>query len=199
MLVLPWTPGTQAEQTLQIAEQALEGGVNWVVLRIRGLPPTACTEVAYALRSLTHACRVLFSVNPYPAVAEWVGAEGVHLPESAPPFTSGELLVGRSVHSVEVAQRFSREGADYLLVGHIYETATHPDEPARGLTLIRTIRAEVPLPLIAIGGITPERVGEVLQAGARGVAVMSGITQSPDPKRSALAYAEALGIESTGA
>jgi len=98
------------------------------------------------------------------------------------------------VHSLESAQRFHQESVDYLLVGHIFATATHPDEPARGLDWLRMMVQTVPVPMIAIGGITPERVGELLAVGARGVAVLSGIAHAPNPRDAAETYARALGL-----
>lgn len=195
MLVAPWTPQSDAESLLPRVEQALRGGVNWVMLRVRDLPPRLCLDLALELRRLTRATNALFSVNPYPALAEWADADGVHLPEhhlKSPLVPEPHRLVGYSVHSVERAQQAARAGADYLLVGTLYPTASHPDKAPEGVALVRAIAQAVPLPLIGIGGITPERVAECLTAGARGVAVLSGILDAPDPHQSATRYREAL-------
>ena len=82
-----------------------------------------------------------------------------------------------------------QEGADFLVVGNIYETLSHPGRPAGGLELVRST-AELGVPVIAIGGITPARVREVHAAGAYGVAAIRGLWHAPDPFAAALAMLE---------
>lgn len=193
MLILNYTPQTDAAQALWVAERALQGGVNWIMLRVRDLPPRLALDMGLQLRSLTHTANALLSVNPYPALAEWCAADTLHLPESAPPYTPhAPMMLGRSVHSVEAAIRAEAEGSNYLLVGTLYPTRSHPDKSPEGVALLQAVRAAVALPLIAVGGITPERVAECLQAGASGVAVITGITEATDPAEAAQAYRQAL-------
>jgi thiamine monophosphate synthase len=78
------------------------------------------------------------------------------------------------------------EGADFLVVGNIYETLSHPGRPAAGLTLV-TQTADLGLPVIAIGGITPERAADVKAAGAYGVAAIRGLWMAADPAAATLA------------
>jgi thiamine-phosphate diphosphorylase len=193
MLILPYQPGGDAAHLVQIAESALRGGVNWLMLRVRDLPASLCLELALELRRLTHEQNALFGVNPFPALAEWSGADALHLPEHAPyhPPPAGALL-GRSIHSIQAAQRAAAEGCDYLLVGTIYPTRSHPEKAPEGLAMLQAIRQAVALPLIAIGGITPERVAACLRAGAWGVAVASGIADAPDVEAAARRYRQAL-------
>ncbi|GBC94101.1 Thiamine-phosphate synthase [bacterium HR15] len=193
MLVLNYVPGTDAERIVQVAESALRGGVNWLMLRVRELPAPLCLDLAMELRRLTRKHNALLGVNPSPALAEWSEADALHLPEHAPfhPPLEGALL-GRSVHSVSAAQRAAAEGCHYLLVGTLYPTRSHPDQMPAGLPLLQAVRAAVALPLIAIGGITPERVTACLQAGAQGVAVISGIVDAPEPETAARHYWIAL-------
>ncbi|MER3559092.1 MAG: thiamine phosphate synthase, partial [Armatimonadota bacterium] len=170
---------------------ALAGGVNWLMLRIHDLPASVCIDIASELRRMARQTATLFSVNPYPVLAEWVEADGVHLPEHAlehPLAPSPNRLLGYSVHSEESAPRAVAAGADYLLVGTMYPTSSHPNKSPEGIPLMRAIARAVSVPLIAVGGITPERVSPCLQAGAIGVAVISGILGSPNPSLSAQAY-----------
>jgi len=193
MLVLPYTPQNDPARVVWVAEQALQGGVNWVLLRVRELPARLALEVALALRRLTQAHGAWLGVNPYPALAEWVQADALHLPETAPPYTPpAPMWLGRSVHSVDSARRAEAEGCHYLLVGTMFPTASHPDKPPEGIPLLQAVRAAVSVPLIAIGGITPERVAECIHAGAQGVAVLSGIADAPDPADAATRYWAAL-------
>ena len=92
--------------------------------------------------------------------------------------------IGASVHSLEAAA--AAVDADFLIVGNIYPTASHPGRPGSGLTLLRDI-VTLGRPVVAIGGITTERVAEVCAAGAWGVATIRALWHAPDPYRAALA------------
>jgi thiamine-phosphate diphosphorylase len=94
--------------------------------------------------------------------------------------------VGRSVHSAREAELAAREGADYLMVGNVYRTSSHPDRPPGGLALVRD-SARLGLPVIAIGGIDPARAAEVRDQGAYGVAAISALWGAANPAAAALA------------
>ena len=90
-------------------------------------------------------------------------------------------LIGVSAATVEEGQAAEREGADYLGVGAVYATATKADAGAPvGLARLREIRRAVRLPLVGIGGITPDNAAAVIQAGASGVAVITAVTHAED-------------------
>ncbi|MBT2292209.1 thiamine phosphate synthase [Paenibacillus albidus] len=91
------------------------------------------------------------------------------------------LRLGRSVHSAAEAEEAAMQGADYCLYGHVYPSASKPGQPAHGLALLAETVRRCPLPVIAIGGIGPGNAGEVMQQGAAGIAVMSGICGAGDP------------------
>ncbi|GIV10741.1 MAG: putative thiamine-phosphate synthase [Fimbriimonadales bacterium] len=193
MYVLNYTPATDPARALEVAARALAGGVNWITLRVRDLPARFALDCALELRRLTRETNAWLGVNPYPALAEWCSADALHLPEDAPPYTPPiPMQLGRSVHSVEAAVHAQAEGCHYLLVGTIYPTPSHPHKTPEGLERLRAVRQAVSTPLIAIGGITPERVTECLQAGAQGVAVISGIADAENPQIAATRYWAAL-------
>jgi thiazole tautomerase (transcriptional regulator TenI) len=102
------------------------------------------------------------------------------------------LRVGCSVHSLEEAQEAKRSGADYCIYGHIFPTGCKAGLSPRGLTELEVIVQQTHIPVIAIGGIKPENVEKVLQAGAKGIAVMSGVFLADDPVAEARAYANTL-------
>lgn len=128
-------------------------------------------------------------VNARPDIAAGSQAWGVQL--GTGDLTSGDvrrsfpgLSVGRSVHdSGEAAER----GVDWLFLGPIYETPSHPGRPGAGVALIRMVTAAVETPVIAIGGITAERAPEVHGAGAWGVAAIRAIWDAADPRAAAVA------------
>jgi thiamine-phosphate diphosphorylase len=90
------------------------------------------------------------------------------------------------VHTTQEAAAAVDQGADFLVVGNVYPTASHPGRPAAGLNLVRA-SADLGLPVIAIGGITAERAVEVKAAGAYGVAAIAALWQAPDPAAATLA------------
>jgi len=118
-------------------------------------------------------------------IALALNASGVQLgagslPVSAARRLRAEWWIGRSVHDLAEADAAKAEGADYLLVGPVYPTATHPDRPPLGLEILAQI-AKLGLPVIAIGGIGPGRAREVKAAGAYGAAAIRALWDAPDP------------------
>lgn len=103
-----------------------------------------------------------------------------------------QLRIGRSVHSLHEAVAAEEEGADYVIFGHVYATASKPGSPARGPGELRLLASSVRIPVIAIGGVMPANVADTLEAGAAGVAVMSGILEAADPVSAAAAYYQCL-------
>jgi thiamine-phosphate diphosphorylase len=103
-----------------------------------------------------------------------------------------QYWIGCSIHSLEKARQVEAEGADYLIAGTIFPSGTHPDMPAQGLEFLERVCRAVRLPVIAIGGITPQNTSDCLRAGACGVAVLSAIMRSADPEQSARLFRKAL-------
>jgi thiamine-phosphate diphosphorylase len=93
------------------------------------------------------------------------------------------MTLGLSTHSPEQARAAQAAGADYVAIGSMFPTGTKPNFQLVGPALIRAVRADIRAPIIAIGGITADNVGEVIRAGADGVAVVSAICAAADPER----------------
>jgi thiamine-phosphate pyrophosphorylase len=167
-------------------DAALGGGVNAVQLREKDLPPRELLWMARRLRTLTNG-RALLLVNTSLEVALAAGADGVHLPEDAAMVErpSRPFIVGRSVHSAGAAARAWAERVDYLVVGPIFETSSHPAAQAAGVKIIEDVATSVAIPVLAVGGVTAARVHEVIQAGASGVAVISAVLGAPSPRQAA--------------
>ena len=170
---------------------AIAGGVNIVQLRDKQESGGALLELALALSEVTRGSAILL-VNERADVAAACGADGVQLGEAAMPTASVRpilpegSIIGRSVHSVEGATEARASGADFLLVGTMFATRSHPGEEPSGPGLLERIRAAgVNAPLLAIGGITADNVDQVIQAGADGAAVISAILASDDPETAA--------------
>jgi len=151
----------------------------------------ALVRAAARMMALARPPEAAVFVNGRPDIAAAVHASGVQL-------AGGDLApadarrvypvgwIGRSVHDVAEAGAAVREGADFLLVGSVYPTATHPGRPAAGLDPVRAAAALGP-PVIAIGGIDAARASEVRAAGAYGVAAITALWRADDPAAAALA------------
>ena len=152
-------------------------------------------QLATRLRIVTQS-KALLIINDRVDVAIAVEADGIHLPSNSLPacvvkkLGGGRLLVGRSVHSVEEAVATESDGADYLILGTIYGTASHPGRPASGPGLIEAVKARVRTHVYAIGGISVSNADVVMRAGADGVAVIRSILGAPDPRTAAREIAE---------
>ena len=187
-------------QTLSLEEavaQAVEGGANLVQLREKDVPATDLLALAEKLRAVTQG-RALFLVNDRLDVALASAADGVHLPEQGLPVAAARRLagegfiIGRSVHGVAEAVRAQEEGADYVQVGSIFASRSHPGQPVAGLGLLEAVAAAVTIPILAVGGVTAANVGEAMAAGASGAAVISAILGAPSPREAARGLAEAM-------
>jgi thiamine-phosphate pyrophosphorylase len=159
--------------------------------RDRSAGGAALARVAQRLLALARPPEAAVLVNGRPDVARAVGAQGVQLgsddlspTEARACFPRG--WIGRSVHSTAEAEAAAREGADFLVVGNVYQTASHPGRPAVGLDLVREA-ASLGLPVIAIGGMDARRAVEVRDQGAYGVAAIAALWRAPDPAAAALA------------
>ena len=170
---------------------AVAGGIDIVQLRDKEASGAALMDLANALVRVAGEAAIVL-VNERADVAVASGARGVQLGEAAMP--TGAVrpilpegsIIGRSVHSVDGAVRAEKTGADFLLVGTMFATRSHPGEEPSGPGLLERIRAAgVQSPLLAIGGITADNVAQVMQAGADGAAVITAILASADPERAA--------------
>ena len=177
--------------------QAVAGGVNLVQLREKDLPGRSLLKLASELRAVIGPSTLLL-INERVDVAAAARADGVQLGEEALPTKEArqmlgpEALIGRSVHSEQGARMAEAEGADFLLVGTMYATTSHPGHEPAGPELIRRIAASCSLPLMGIGGINEANLGPVLEAGAQGVAVISSILAASDPEQAARGLRQAM-------
>jgi thiamine-phosphate pyrophosphorylase len=140
-----------------------------------------------------------FIVNDRADIARLAGASGVHLGQDdldvsgARMIVGAESIIGFSTHNVEQFQAAAESDADYLAVGPIFATNSkaNPD-PAVGVDFIRRVRKLTSKPIVAIGGITPERARQVIDAGADSVAVISDILKARNPAERVRQYLEIL-------
>jgi thiamine-phosphate diphosphorylase len=175
--------------------QAIDGGVDCIQLRGPDASPETMRSAALMLKSITSG-RALLIVNNEPEIVHDLSLDGLHLPEQArlkvDAAANRRFLIGRSAHSAAAAVRAATEGADYIIAGTIFETGTHPGRDGAGLEFLSEVCRSVPIPVLAIGGVTPENISNCIEAGACGAAVISGILAADDPAAAAQRYASAI-------
>ena len=172
-----------------------------------GLPAVQVREKDLAVAELVPLCRRIRALHPAPFVivndrvdvALAVGADGVQRThaslsvEELRVVADKRLRIGASVHSLDEAKAMAGQGADWLFFGPVYDTPSKRAYGApQGLTALEGVAAAVDVPVIAIGGITPERVADVRRAGADGVAVISAILAADDPAAATRRFLDAL-------
>ena len=181
----------------KVVAEAVAGGVTMVQLREKEMPAGELLAMARRLKLATRG-KALLVVNDRVDVAIAAETDGAHLPEQGLPtlIARGLLgkyaVLGRSVHGVEAAVQAGREGAEYVIAGAIYKSPSKPDAKPAGTGLISEITKAVALPVLAVGGIAPENVAEVVKAGAAGIAVISAIASAKDARAAAEALSKAL-------
>ncbi|WP_276273271.1 thiamine phosphate synthase [Haloarcula litorea] len=188
--------------TREVVERAVAGGVGVVQLREKDRSVRERYEMGQALRDLTREAGVAFVVNDRVDLARALDADGVHLGDDDLPvpvardLLGADAIVGRSVSTVADAEAAERGGADYLGVGAVYATGSKEDIPEDeqgiGPECVAAIADAVSIPVVGIGGITPENAAAVTAAGADGVAVITAITAADDPEAAARALGEAV-------
>lgn len=174
------------EDFLTRIERIAQAKPDGIILREKDLPEDAYTELARKVQAVCTAHDVPLHLHSYPQAALALGAEKLHLPlpvlQEMPETLRKSLpSFGVSCHSLEDAAKAQALGASYLIAGHIFATDCKRGLPGRGTAFLRRVCQSTPLPVYAIGGITPDNVSAIRQAGAAGVCVMSSLMTCDDP------------------
>jgi len=171
-----------------LAQRVLAGGADTIQFRQKKGGVRHLLHEARPVAQVCHDAQVPLLINDRIDIALAVGAAGVHLGQADFPVADArrllgeDALVGATATTRQQAEEAAAAGADYIGFGPVFPTASK-DNPAsvKGLRALMEVCQAVSLPVIAIAGMTPERVPEVLAAGAHGVAVMTAITTAADP------------------
>lgn len=184
----------------EIAAAIMETYGSAIALHLRGhgLTGAELYDLAEALTPVANASSALLLVNDRLDVALAAGAAGAQLGRRSLPLPLARRLLGAerwlgySAHSATEILQATAADADYIVFGTIFPSATHPGEPTAGVEGLREIAHITTLPVIAIGGMTPARVGAVRAAGAHGIAVLGGVWQATEPQRAVGEYLTAI-------
>ncbi len=181
------------------AQAALAGGATAIQLRDKEATSLELYETARAMVELCRRWDALLIVNDRLDVALASGADGVHLGQEDLPLAEArriapDLILGASAHDPTEARQAEAAGADYLGVGALFPTGSKAGVRATGLPGLKSVKEVVTLPLVGIGGITAERIPEVLRQGADGVALIAAAVAAQDPQAAVKELCRTLGL-----
>ena len=195
-VIIDVTPG---RDWLGLSRAVLDAGAPVLQLRAKTATDRDVFDMAVALRPACERAGALLLVDDRVDVAMAAGAGGVHVGEHDLPVAAarsllgGRPVLGATARDAATARRHQADGASYLGVGPCYATTSKEGLPDPiGIGTLRDVCAAVPLPVIAIAGVTVERVPELLAAGAHGVAVIGAIANASDPGGATAGFLDAL-------
>ena len=188
------TDNNQDGKLLTKIDAALTGGAKIVQYRAKDIRPDDRRKMAEKIKSLCHQHEARLIINDLPELAHEIDADGVHLGQEdmsiaqARQILGHQKLIGVSTHDVDQALKAEAHGADYIAIGSIFSTDSKENTNLVGLKTLSMVRKAVRIPVVAIGGITPDGAFDALEAGADSIAVISGIMADSDPARAAKEY-----------
>jgi thiamine-phosphate pyrophosphorylase len=168
----------------RVAERMVTGGVDLIQLRGKGKSIDELIDLASEIHEITVRSDTPLIVNDHAEIAAQVLVEGVHVGQDddsiavARQKAGRDLIVGKSTHSVAQAHTAQSEGADYVGFGPIFATPTKPDYKPIGPGAIRQVHLDVGIPIFCIGGINIDNLQQVIDAGAKRVAMVSALLKA---------------------
>ena len=170
----------------RVAEALIEGGVDLIQLRGKRQSVNELVDLASDLHKITSRSLIPLIVNDHAEIARRVPVEGVHVGQEDDSISLARekagraIVIGKSTHNLAQAAAAQHEGADYIGFGPIFATPTKPNYAPIGLTEIAQVHFGVTMPVFCIGGIKIDNLEQVITAGARRVAIVSGLLKAPD-------------------
>lgn len=176
---------------LDAVASALKGGVDILQLREKTMPANRIIELGKKIKLLCAEYGAIFIVNDRVDIAYVLEADGVHLGqddmdvESARKILGNNAIIGVSTHALEQAQKAVADGADYIGMGPVFTTPTKPGRKSVGLEYVEWVSNNIDIPAFAIGGIDLDNVNEVIEHGAKRIAVVRAIINAENPEYAA--------------
>ncbi|MFH1350299.1 MAG: thiamine phosphate synthase [Pseudomonadota bacterium] len=187
---------------LDLTRLAIAGGADTIQFRQKSGSTREMIETAREMKRLCREAEVTFIVNDRIDVAIGAEADGVHLGQDDFPIPLARRLLGEgaiiggSAAVMEEAQRCLEDGADYIGFGPVYPTGSKDDAgPVSGIEILKQVVQNIPLPIIAIGGVDAKNTPDVVRAGAHGIAVISAVCCQEDPEQATRWLLDALQTE----
>ena len=190
---------TAGSPLVSVVRQALDGGVRAIQLREKDLNGRELFALAKGLRNITSEYGARLIINERLDIAMAVEADGVHLGAASLPVAEARRLLGKnrligySAHSAEEACQAEAAGADFMTLGPVYFTPSKSEYGAPlGIGKLAEVTAMVSIPVFAIGGVKNSSIPETMAAGAAGIAVISAIIGTNDPKGAAISLLKTM-------
>jgi thiamine-phosphate pyrophosphorylase len=190
------------QRFIETVEAAVRGGATMVQLREKDTPPEEVIRLGRDLLAVTRRYGALLIINDHPSVAKAVGADGAHVGREDPPVHEArallgpEAIIGASCYGdVTRAMAAEQEGADYVAFGTPFPSPTKAKRTDISLGIFGEVKQRVKVPVFAIGGITIDNARQVIDAGADGIAVVSGVFAAADVEAAAHALAQLFAEE----
>lgn len=186
------------QKIIDVSKELLAGGVDAIQLRNKVLSDKEFYELGKLLKVECEKSDALLIIDNRADITLALDAHGVHIGhEDLPIKFVRELighrkLIGRSAHSLPEAIQAQRDGADYVSCGPLWATPTKPDYKAVGTGLIDFYKAAMKVPFVAIGGIDNNNIDEVVQKGAKTIALVRALYEAPNPKAAAEKFKEKI-------
>ena len=184
---------------MEITRLAIAGGADTIQYRQKSGSTREMIEIARNMKRLCSEAGVTFIVNDRLDVAIAAEADGVHLGQDDFPIPMARDLLGEgriiggSAATLDEARKCLSEGAGYVGFGPVYPTSSKDDAgPVSGIDILKQVVEVIPLPIIAIGGVSAENIPDVMRAGAHGIAVISAVCCQDDPEEATRALYQAL-------
>jgi len=186
---------TDPQKTIVSVEQALRGGARVIQYRDKSTDHDQRLETCVALRELTKKFDAVFIVNDDIKLTVAAKADGVHFGQDDIALTEARKQLGENIiigiscyNRFDLAEQATKEGANYIAFGRFFPSRTKPDTETAEITLIQQAKQELDIPVIAIGGITAENGGALIEAGANMLAVVDGLFGQTNIETAAKSY-----------
>lgn len=179
---------TNGRPVVDVAAGALAGGACAVQLRDKAGERRITVEAATRIQEMCTEAGAIFIVNDWVDIATIIGADGVHVGQKDIPLVQARKLLGASqiIGTSNAVQQEAldseSDGADYIAVGAMFTTETKLDTRPAGVETLRQVKGSVGVPVIAIGGINPDNIGQIAEAGADSACVATAVTKADDPE-----------------
>lgn len=171
---------------IELARQIISGGCRLLQLRSKKMSTAEFLSTASEIQKICEKAEAIFIVNDRIDIALAVGAGGVHLGQDDIPLKAarkiiGNKIIGVSTHNLAETQAAQNEGANYIGFGPIFSTSTKLDAHAvQGIDKLISMRKEISIPIVAIGGVKKENMEELYNAGADAAAIISSLAKADD-------------------
>ena len=191
---------TPAGSILEMVKEALAGGARIIQLRDKFSSDDQLIDLAKELRRLCHRYGAIFLINDRVELARLVKADGVHLGKDDAAYEEARQVLGKEViigiscyNEFERAIAAAEAGADYVAFGSFFPSPTKPDAVRANKELLKKAKANINVPICAIGGITSSNAAELIEAGADMIAVISDLWKAPDVRLKAKQFSSIFG------